>query len=641
MDINNLDHISIVGQSVAPDNERPSSVDHAVSSSASTSSGVRRNVVNVKNSPLSLSRNLFPSTRPYPGQSKNIRAARSIFHPSAGKKSTCQAGMHIHDPGVVNARMMATRNLASKLTLNSSALMSATAAATRMNSRIVHPVAQRGAALCGNADAVEGDISTALARAAFRGDTATVARLLEMPGRDVNACNAMGNSALSRAVYYGHAEIVHLLLSQPDIDVHAGQPLLYAINGDQRDIVRQLLEFPSFDVNRDDGLAYAATLGNANILKMLLQAPGIEVNEAVWLGNSALTAAAEHGHEDVIRLLLQDGRVNLNAINACGDTALARAVKASRAKIVDDLLQTADIDPNQGGAIFLAATKGEWGLVDMLLCDPRIDVNAKSGALNGSDGGDSLLGIAAASGELAMVQRLLRNSKIDPDCGKPLFKAVAQQRWAILQALLADDRIDINGCNDAGESVLMLAVAKGQLDIVKCLLEVASIKVNQVDAQGNNALTIAARNGNADIVSSLLAREGIDPNLGAPMLLAATRNHWHIVEQLFWTPAINLNSVDEEGLTVLCHAIKSGRLREIKSLLARTDLDIHQGAPLILAARYKRVMIMRVLLADRSFESPLAAGQKDIALLIAHHNGSRTMVEMLRKHGANETWRMH
>jgi ankyrin repeat protein len=567
-----------------------------------------------------------------------------MFHQTSGGKPKCQTGMHIQDPGVVNSCMMAALNLAcghELQRLTSSALMPATATAARMDSCMRHPVALEGAALLCNADAAHGDIGTALARAAFRGDAAAVALLLEIPGRDVNACNVMGNSALSRAVFYGHAEIVHLLLSQPDIDVHAGRPLLYAINGDQSDIVRQLLEFPSFDVNRDDALAYAAALGNANILKMLLQAPGLDVNGAIWLGDSALTAAAENGHEEAVRLLLQDGRANVNAVNACGDTALARAVKAGRARIVDDLLQTADIDPNQGGAIFLAARKGDWGLVDMLLCDSRIDVNAKSSALNESDGADSLLGIAAASGELAMVQRLLRNSKIDPDCGKPLFKAVAQQRRTVLQALLADERIDINGSNDAGQTVLMLAVAKGQLEIVKCLLGVASIKVNQVDTLGNNALIIAARNDNADMVSILLAREGIDPNLGAPMLLAATRNHWHIVEQLFWTPAINLNSVDEDGLSVLCHAIRSGRLREIKALLARTDLDVRLGAPLILAARYKRVMIMRVLLADHGFASPLAAGQKDIALLIALRNGSRTIAEMLRKHGANETWSMH
>jgi ankyrin repeat protein len=238
-----------------------------------------------------------------------------------------------------------------------------------------------------------------------------------------------------------------------------------------------------------------------------------------------------------------------------------------------------------------------------------------------------------------MVRRLLAHSAIDPNGGNPLLKAASQGHWEVLQALLVGDRINVNVANSSGESALMLAVAQGRIDIVKCLLDVESIDINHEDCRGNTALIIAACAGNADIVSSLLAHSRIDPNRGMPMLRAAQHHHWHVAEQFFQVPHINFNSVDDDNLTILCHAVKSGRLRETTSLLGHAEIDVHQGGPLIHAVMYGRVNMTRVLLDAPGFAVARAAAQKDVALSIAISNGRSAIEKMLREHGANTIWR--
>lgn len=125
--------------------------------------------------------------------------------------------------------------------------------------------------------------TTKLLRAARRGDTQTVQRLLAS-GASVNACNQHGWTALMRAAQNGHTECVRLLLqagANPNTASSGGwTPLIYiaydaAGDGAKRtiDAARLLIEFGA-DVNVVDtegntALAHAPKSSRNLITKLL------------------------------------------------------------------------------------------------------------------------------------------------------------------------------------------------------------------------------------------------------------------------------------------------------------------------------------------------------------------------------------
>jgi hypothetical protein len=186
--------------------------------------------------------------------------------------------------------------------------------------------------------------------------------------------------------------------------------------------------------------------------------------------------------------------------------------------------------------------------------------------------GDAALLRAAAGGDVAAVERLLRDgAKVDPrdDRGRtPLLLATHGNHVAVARALIAA-RADVNAKDAIEDSPFLYAGAEGRVEILKMTLA-AGADLASTNRYGGTALIPACHHGHVAAVKVLLAT-AIDIDhvnkLGWTALLEAVilgdggPVYTEIVGLLVGAGA-KVNIADRDGLSPLGHARRRG-YREI------------------------------------------------------------------------------
>jgi ankyrin repeat protein len=237
--------------------------------------------------------------------------------------------------------------------------------------------------------------------AAARGDTATLARLLEA-GIDVNA-RLLGERPLHAAARAGHADAVRLLLDR---------------GADAQIATNEARQMP---------LHMAALNGHRDVAAALLDA-GVAVDPKADNDATPLHMAADKGHLDVVRLLVGRG-ATIDAPNAHGWTALFWAASCGHAEIVTYLLE-------QGANAHVVATR--------MRATP-LHLAAQNGHANVAN---LLLGAGVAISPRAS------------NGATPLHYAV-QNGDAAMARLLLDYRAETGGATDKGVTLIDLARSSG------------------------------------------------------------------------------------------------------------------------------------------------------------------------------------
>lgn len=133
--------------------------------------------------------------------------------------------------------------------------------------------------------------------------------------------------------------------------------------------------------------------------------------------------------------------------------------------------------------------------------------------------------VAVARDDAHAVARLVKQGQ-DPNVRRldgqtALHLALRDESPAVLQALLALPKLDVNATNDSGESPLMMAALRGNIAAAEALLA-RGAKVQQ---QGWTPLHYAATGPEPKLVSLLLAKgaqiESLSPNKTTPLMMAA------------------------------------------------------------------------------------------------------------------------
>ena len=188
-----------------------------------------------------------------------------------------------------------------------------------------------------------------LIRAAEKGKTKEVKKLLSHPAIDPNYISDGKLNALIMAAQNGHDQVVSLLLKSPKIDptllppFDGRTPLIVAARNNHSSVIKVLLNDPRIDVNGQchssiSALICAAQYGSLSVLRLLLKAPNIQVNLATYMGGTALITASQYNQVDVITELLDDDRVNVNYQDINGISALMMAIEVGAANSVKQLL---------------------------------------------------------------------------------------------------------------------------------------------------------------------------------------------------------------------------------------------------------------------------------------------------------------
>ena len=329
-----------------------------------------------------------------------------------------------------------------------------------------------------DADATQGDGTTALHWAAYLNDAETTAALIRA-GADVLVTNDYGVTPLALAARNGNARVVSRLLAagvdpnDPRQAVNAGEtPLMLAARAGRADAV-QVLADAGADVDAQEG----------------------------WNGQSALMWAAAEGHVPVVETLITLD-ADIGARSNSGATPLLFATRKGSIGAVRALLAAgADVNesrPDGAMPLLVAVVNGHEDLVDLLLAEGA-DPNAEGGSTRLTVQGMRAAPMPLTIRKLGYSERESEGIIPGNIFGRPLQAAVHVANWHIsdqfivvnldrmrvLRSLLAYGA-DVNGRNTmeeprwsgaryrrhmTGATAFMLAAKSADVEVLRLLLE--------------------------------------------------------------------------------------------------------------------------------------------------------------------------
>lgn len=176
-------------------------------------------------------------------------------------------------------------------------------------------------------------------------------------------------------------------------------------------------------------------------------------------------------------------------------------VKNDQAQDVSELLLNKGLDPNTGNLIgtpilMQAVRDGSWNVFDLVLAQPKIDVNKTNGYL------ETPLMYLSLVGDLPRVKQVrAKGAELNTYGWTALHYAAVKGHTDIVKYLLAEGALP-NAPSPNGTTALMMAMANNHADIVQLLLN-AGADPYIVDANGNSALSEAIDRGNTNLAEAL------------------------------------------------------------------------------------------------------------------------------------------
>ncbi|VUC29404.1 unnamed protein product [Clonostachys rosea] len=281
------------------------------------------------------------------------------------------------------------------------------------------------------------------------------------------------------------------------------------------------------------------------VVNMIMQRPGADLLLTDGSTPDRWYDVVARGDTEELRKLIESGKLDPNCSmqeNGEPGAPLRRAVLSAARETVEFLLSLRQIDVNagwSGSALSIAANEDDIEMIDLLLGDPRVDINHQSKTMEGyrveypeaigewigfvgykfqkgHTGNETPLLIAAKRGHLSAVQRLLNDERVKPAVpdlqGRtPLWWACHYRHAAVVQALLSNAESGVNVQDVRGWAPLAVAVNTGRFDTVTLLLK-SNAKVSPEIPPGSYArpLHLAVQGGHEAIVQELLLDPSID-----------------------------------------------------------------------------------------------------------------------------------
>ena len=404
------------------------------------------------------------------------------------------------------------------------------------------------------------DGSTPLQWAVYKGDVAGVRRLLRA-GADVSLANNYGATPMSLAAEVGNTDVLKLLL---EVGANADSP----------------------NADGQTALQAVARTGNVDAAQLLLKHGATVDAREKWGGQTALMWASARRHPAMMQLLISKGAdVNARSIDrnyqrhvtaegrpknldSGGLTPLLYAARENCTACVDVLLRNkVDIDlpdPDGVSPLLLAIVNANWDLARQLI-DAGADVNQWDifgeaplfmavDLRSRIDGGRASIDPSNRNTGLAIVKALIERGA-DPNM--QLFFKPANTRGLT---------------NTRGATPLIRAAGNGDLEVVKLLLEHgADATVSTADRQTPIHAVLADRVPEPQAMELIRALKtaGADVNLvalinhpeeirGGTALHYAVRKRYKEVIKLLASYGINMNAVDQDGLTALDYTQSRG-----------------------------------------------------------------------------------
>ena len=217
----------------------------------------------------------------------------------------------------------------------------------------------------------------------------------------------------------------------------------------------------------------------ATIADLLLQHP-IDQNWQDALGRTPLSYAAASGNHLVIKLLLAQPNIRAEIPDKASKSPTSYAALFGTVKSLELLLDYEDAT---------GEVRSPFLLMDAIVCGNTDTVR------------------------FLLQEKNEPNLNYDWNPGEALNLASARGHNGIVELLLQQPEMDINGRNGKGDTSLQLAVEIGSDKVVRMLVGRDDVDVNRKSSMGVSSLSRAVRSGHDDVVEALLARKDIDLDL--------------------------------------------------------------------------------------------------------------------------------
>ena len=413
---------------------------------------------------------------------------------------------------------------------------------------------------------------------------------------DVNRRNADGSTPLQWAVYNGDlAEATRLVRAGADVSIannYGATAMSLAAEVGNTDMLKVLLEAgANADSPNPDGmtaLQAVARTGNVAAAKLLLDRGATIDAKEKFGGQTALMWASARRHPEMMQFLISRG-ADVNArstdrdyqrhvtaegrpksLDSGGFTPLLYAARENCGACVDVLLKNkADIDlpdPDGVSPLLLAIMNANWDLAKQLILAGadvnQWDIFGEAPLLTAvdlrsrTDGGRASIDPTNTTRGVQIVNLLLEHGA-DPNM--QLFFKPANVRGG-------------STTFTRGATALIRAATNADLEVVKILLaHGADATVYMADRQTPIHAAIAGRGTEPQVVEliKVLQKAGTDVNVvalvnhpeeirGGSALHYAVRKRYKEVIKLLASFGIDMNAVDQDGLTALDYTQSRG-----------------------------------------------------------------------------------
>ena len=433
----------------------------------------------------------------------------------------------------------------------------------------------------------KGDGMNCLHIAALNGHLRLCKVLLEFYNVDLQMINDNGWSVLHSAAKYGNIELFQYLIDKGS-DVYRrkrdGMNCLHiaAVNGRFR-LCKVLLETykPNLQMSDDDGwsvLHFAAKAGNIELFQYLID-KGSDVYRQKGDGMNCLHIAAVNGHLRLCKMLLETYKLDLQMTDDNGRSVLHSVSEDGNLELFQYLIEKgSDVYRRKRdgmNCLDIAAANGCLRLCKMLLDTYKLDLPMID------DNGCSVLHFAARAGNLELVQYLIekgsdvyRQKRDGMNC---LHIAAEDGHLRLCKVLLEIYNVDLQMSDDDGWSVLHFAAKAGNIELFQYLIDKGS-DVYRQKGDGMNCLHIAALNGHLRLCKVLLEIYNVDIQMiddnGLSVLHSAAKGGNVELFQYLIDKGSDVYRQKRDGMNCLHIVAEDGHLRLCKVLLEIYSVDL-------------------------------------------------------------------
>ncbi|KAL7947774.1 ankyrin repeat protein [Trichoderma barbatum] len=380
--------------------------------------------------------------------------------------------------------------------------------------------------------------------------------------------------------------------------------LEWAAMKDDVELVRKMLEVEQMEefTPKDmwsDVLNFARVNNNIDLTRLLFQVQTVRTSmerAAATTGLTVLHHAAIWGHLPLVKVLVEDYGADPDIRNYHALSLIEMAASNGHTAVVEWFCSH-DIDhiPNGSSisiALLLAVKEGHENVVRLLLQDDRLDLNARNDGATNIGLSGTPLELAAKYGRDKIVRLLLDDGRVDVNTRNvagmtPLLLAASSREprsEAVIEALLADERVNATARNNVGRNACILTVISAMYQKTRMILEDGRIDPNQSDNSEQTPAMHAAEGDSLMILGLLMADDRVNLErrniIGHTALVYAVRaNKLNNVERLLNSGRVDVDRGGFVGDTPLMWAFNNKNFTMVKMLLDTGRVDLNKKCP--------------------------------------------------------------